>query len=169
MKNKRLLLLLTGLAIALVINSCKKDAQSPIASLFTVGTWQLASVQTFNYLGNTLTSSQTSTDTCITTQFFNFNKDNTCTYTNFDCISQTSPTAKWSLTPNQLFLVSEVVCKDTSKAGNSQPFINAQIINLGNYSLVLQTGDIQPNYSLTKPRTIVQYGFIRQKLSGSTP
>ena len=167
MKNKRLLLLLTGLVTAFVINSCKKDNQSAISALFTGGTWQLASVQTFNYTGNTLTSTLASTDSCITTQFFTFHTDNTCSYTNFDCLSQTSPGAKWSLAPNQLYLMSEVVCKDTSAAGTSQPFIYAQIINLGDNSLVLRTGDVQPNYSLTKLRKIVQYGFIRQKVAGT--
>jgi hypothetical protein len=167
MNNKRLFLLVTGLAIALVINSCKKSGQNPIESLFTGGTWQLASVQVSNYIGNTLVSSQTLTDSCKATQFFTFNSDNTCTYTNFDCINQTSASAKWSLAPNQLFLMADVVCKDTSATGTSMPFIYAQIINLGNYSLVLNTGDIQPNFSLTKPRTIIQYGFIREKIVGT--
>lgn len=169
MKNNRLLLLLTGLIVALVINSCKKSGQNPIEALFTGGTWQLASVQIFNYTGNAQTSVQTLTDSCKTTQFFTFNKDNTCIYTNFDCITQTSTSAKWSLAPNQLFLMAEIVCKDTSATGTSQPFINAQIINLGQYSLVLNTGDIQPNYSLTKKRRIIQYGFIREKIAGATP
>jgi len=166
MKNKHLLLILTGLSVGLVINSCKKNGQNPIQTLFTGGTWQLASVQVYNYKGNTLVSTDTITDSCKSTQFFTFNKDNTCVYTNFDCISQTSASAKWSLTPNQLFLVAEAVCKDTSAKGSSMPFIYSQIINLGNYSLVLQTGDIQPNFSLTKPRQIIQYGFIRQKIAG---
>jgi hypothetical protein len=167
MKKRRFLLFLTGLIIASVINSCKKSGQNPIEALFTGGTWQLASVQVFNYIGNAQTSVQTFTDSCKTTQFFTFSKDNTCVYTNFDCITQTSASAKWSLAPNQLYLISEVVCKDTSAAGTSQPFINAQIINLGQYSLVLNTGDIQPNYSLTKPRKIIQYGFIREKIAGT--
>jgi len=163
MKNKRLWLILTGLSIALVINSCKKNNVSAIQTLFTGGTWQLASVNVFNYTGNTLVSSQNLSDSCKMTQFFTFSTDNTCVYTNFDCITQTSASATWSLTPNQLFLIANVVCKDNSAAGTSKPFLYAQIINLGNYSLVLQTGDIQPNYSLTKPRKIIEYGFIRQK------
>ncbi len=169
MKQKRPLLLLMLVAIALVVNSCKKDSQSPIQALFSVGTWQLASVQVYNYIGNSQTSVQNFTDSCATTQFFTFNKNNTCTYTNFDCIPQTSTTAKWSLTPNQLYLVAEIVCKDSTKAGSSQPFINAQIINLGQYSMVLNTGDIQPNYSLTKHRQIIQYGFVREQITGTAP
>jgi hypothetical protein len=169
MKNRRLLLLLTGLTIALVINSCKKSGQTPIAALFTGGTWQLASVMAFNYTGNSLISTDTlNTDTtCHSTQFFTFNTDNTCTYTNFDCLTQTPPAAKWTLSQNQLFLTANVVCKDTTAAGSSMPFANAAIINLGQFSMILQTGDIQPNYSLTKKRRIVEYGFIRQKLAGA--
>jgi hypothetical protein len=171
MKNKRLFLLFMGLIITLIANSCKKTTQSPIQQLFTGGTWQLASVQAFNYTGNTLMSTDTlNTDTaCHSTQFFTFYTNNTCTYTNFDCIQQTPPTATWSLSQNQLFLTANVVCKDTSSAtGSSMPFAYAQIINLGQFSLVLLTGDIQPNYSLTKPRRVVQYGFIRQKLANGT-
>jgi hypothetical protein len=162
MKNKYLFMLISGLVIALMINSCKKTTQSPIAALFTGGRWQLASVLVFNYTGNTQTSTDTLNTSCTLNQFFTFNTNYTCTYTNFDCISQTPAAANWSLSANQLFLYANVVCKDTTAAGSSMPFANAQIINLGQFSLVLQTGDIQPNYSLTKPRRIVQYGFIRQ-------
>ena len=170
MKNKRFFLFLTGLVlVSLVVNSCKKDTQSPIKQLFTGGTWQLASVYAVNYIGNQAVSMDTlNTDTaCHATQFFTFNTNNTCTYTNFDCITQSPAAASWTLTPNQLFLETNIVCKDTTKVGSSMPFANAEIINLGQFSLVLLTGDIQPNYSLTKPRRTVQYGFIRQKLAGS--
>jgi hypothetical protein len=161
------LICLTG--IGLMVNSCKKQTQSPIQSLFTGGTWQLASVFAFNYIGNTQTTTDTlnADTTCHLTQFFTFNTNNTCTYTNFDCLTQTPAAASWTLTPNQLYLEANVVCKDTTKAGSSTPFSNAKIINLGQFSMVLQTGDIQPNYSLTQPRRIVQYGFVRQKVNGS--
>lgn len=163
MKKKHILLLSSILIICLVINSCKKDSQTPIQSLFTGATWQLASVLVNHYTGNTLISTDTLNTKCGLVQLFTFNKDNTCVYSNFDCITQTSASAKWSLTANQLYLSANVVCKDTSAAGTSMPFVNAQIQNLGHYSLVLQTGDVQPNYSLTKPRRIVVYGFINQK------
>jgi hypothetical protein len=169
MKNKRIFLLLTIVIISIVVNSCKKDSQGAIQSLFLGGTWQLASVLAFNYTGNTQTSIDTldNDTTCHSTQFFTFPTNNTCTYTNFDCITQTPPVASWSLSANQLFLMANVVCKDTTAAGSSMPFSNAAVINLGQFSMVLQTGDIAPNYSLTKKRRIVQYGFIRQKLAGS--
>ena len=164
MKNKRLLLVLTGIFIALVINSCKKGGQSPIQALFTGGQWQLSSVQVTYYTGNTVDSAVTFGIAC--TQDFIFNTNNTCTYSNFDCITQTTAAVPWSLAPNLLYLQTNMVCKDTSAAGNSMPFSNAAIINLGHFSLVLQTGDIQPNYSLTAKRKIFQWGFVRQKLNG---
>lgn len=164
MKKIRWLLILTGLIIAVVINSCKKSGQSPIETLFTGGQWQLASVQVTYYTGNTQDSTIAINAPCI--QDFIFNANNTCTYSNFDCITQTSAPAQWILTGNQLFLQTNMVCKDTTAAGSSMPFSNASIQTLGQFSLVLQTGDIQPNYSLTAKRKIIQWGFVRQKLNG---
>ena len=169
MKIKYAMFLTAALIAILVINSCKKDNQGSIQTLFTGGTWQLASVMAYNYIGNSQTSIDTLNSKCTLTQFFTFNKDNTCTYINFDCITQTTTNATWSLTPNQLILNAQVICKDTTAVKSSKPFENAQIINLGQFSLILQTGDIQPNYSLTKKRRIIQYGFVRQKLSAITP
>ncbi|HWZ01990.1 MAG TPA: hypothetical protein VNX40_00195 [Mucilaginibacter sp.] len=163
MKSKRALLIITGLLAALIINSCKKTTISPIQQLFSGGTWELASLQTTYYTGNTADSTVTDSSTCLTNQFFTFNTNYTCTYTNFDCITQTSAAATWSLTGNQLYLQAAVVCKDTTSAGSSTPFSYSQIENLGIYSMVLNTGDIQPNYSLTAKRKIMQWGFIRQK------
>jgi hypothetical protein len=168
MKRINLFLLLSGLMVTVLYNSCKKEGQSPIQGLFTSGSWQLASILVFNYTGNILISTDTLNTTCDSVQRFTFT-GNTCTYTNFDCIAQKSASATWTLSPNQLFLYANVVCKDTTKAGSSMPFTNAAIQNLGQFSLVLQTGDIQPNYSLTKPRRIMQYGFINIKALGTTP
>lgn len=162
MKIKYILPLLTGLVACTFFYSCKKTNQTSIHALFSGGRWQLASVTATYYTGNTQDSTKVLTDSCSTTQFFTFQSDNTCTYLNFDCIPQ-SPSGSWSLSPNQLFLYAQVVCRDTSAAHNSAPFSNAQIVNLGQYSMVLRTGDVQPNYSLTKKRRIIEYGFIRQK------
>ena len=151
--------------IIMLENSCKKTSQSPIQQLFTGGYWELASVYAYNYIGDSEISIDTldNDTTCHSTQVFTFNTNNTCTYTNFDCLTQTPSPATWTLTPNQLFLQADVTCKDTvaGGTGTSKPFSYCQIVNLGQFSLVLQTGDIQPNFSLTQPRRIVQYGFIR--------
>ncbi len=165
LKVKRLVLLLLILITGLVINSCKKNTVSPISSLFT-GKWQLASVIVTYYTGNTMDSTVTLNTSCLLSQVFTFNANNTCTYTNFDCLTQPTASGHWSLTQNQVYLQANVVCKDTTAAGSSMPFSNAQIYNLGQFSLVLNTGDIQPNYSLTKHRKVIQYGFINQKALG---
>jgi len=162
MKNKRTLLLLTGLIACIFFYSCKKTNQTSIHALFSGGRWQLASVIATYYTGNTQDSTKVLTDSCSTSQYFTFSADNTCTYINFDCITQ-SPTGSWALSPNQLFLYAQVICKDTSAAHSSAPFSNAQIQNLGQYSMVLRTGDVAPNYSINKKRRIIEYGFIRQK------
>jgi len=168
MKKTRWLLLLTVLIVALVINSCKKSGASPISALFTGGYWELASVQVTYYTGNSADSTITLDSACTLKQSFTFNANNTCTYTNFDCIQQTTAAAQWSLSSNQVFLMADVVCKDTSAAGSSMPFAYASIQTLGQFSLVLLTGDIQPNYSLTAKRKTIQYGFIRQKNADGT-
>jgi len=163
MKKKNLLLLFSCLLVGLIINSCKKDNQGTIAKLLVGGKWQLASVMQYNYIGSSLTSTDTLNTTCTSTQYFTFSSDNTCTYTNFDCLPQTSASASWALTSDQLHLQAAVVCKDTTAAGSSKPFADSQIINLGQYSMVLLTGDIQANYSLTAKRTQIQFGFVRVK------
>jgi len=163
MKIKYLLLLFTGLMIAIVINSCKKQNQVTIQTLFTGSSWQLASVLVTHYVGSTQLSTDTLNTKCNLTQLFTFNSNNTCTYTNFDCIQQSPASAQWSLSSDEVTLFADVVCKDTTAVGSSMPFANAEITNLGNYSLVLLTGDIATNYSLTAKRRIVQYGFVRVK------
>jgi hypothetical protein len=156
MKIKYILLLFTGLMIAMVINSCKKQNQVTIQTLFTGGSWQLASVLATHYVGNTMVSVDTLNTKCNLTQLFTFNSNNTCTYTNFDCIQQSTASAQWSLSTDEVTLFANVVCKDTTAVGSSTPFANA-------HSLVLLTGDIATNYSLTAKRRIVQYGFVRVK------
>lgn len=167
MKNKLPLIFIVGLvAINLLSNSCKKDNNSNIPHLLTSGVWQVASIQVYNFVGNTQVGNpDTLNDSCQKTQFFTFNTDNTCSYTNFDCLDQTTK-GNWTLTPNRLYFSSDMVAKDTIAGGKQStevPFSNTQIVNLGTYSLVLQTGDVEPNYSATKKRRVVRYGFIRQK------
>jgi hypothetical protein len=162
-KIKSPFLLLTGLVfMGLYINSCKKDNSGTIKTLFTGGSWQLANVTVYNYVGSNSTSYLLDT-ACTATQLFTFNINNTCTYTNFECITQKT-TGTWSLTTNQLNLLVNMMCADTL-AGNipstGQPFANALIMNLGQYSMVLETGDINTYYTATTKRKIIQYGFVR--------
>jgi hypothetical protein len=99
---------------------------------------------------------------CDTTQIFAFNADMTCTYSNFDC-KESTVTGKWSLSDTQLFLVADITYPAITTAGTTQPFINARIANLGDFSLVLETGDLQQYYTATDKRTIRRYGFTRIK------
>ncbi|MEO8884481.1 MAG: DUF5004 domain-containing protein [Mucilaginibacter sp.] len=162
MKNKTSLLFVLGLVlVGLLVNSCKKDNQGTIETLLTAGKWQLASVVATVYLGDATLSTTTLNTTCDTTQIFSFNTDNSCTYSNFDCIPQTS-SGRWSLSADKLTLSADMTCRDTTAVGTSKPFVAARIINLGQYSMVLDTGNIQ-TYDVTKPRTIVRYGFVHQK------
>jgi len=154
---------------SLFINSCKKDDQSNIPNLFSTGVWQLASVNVYHYIGDSQESVDTLNTNCDTTQLFTFNKDMTCTYTNFDCKVQPTAKGTWSLAEDKLYLHADIVCQDTIKAGkgSSKPFENAQVFNVGQFSLVLQTGDTQPYFTSTQVRTITRYGFIRQKTTSS--
>jgi hypothetical protein len=175
MKNKRILFLLAALVtISMVSNSCKKDAQTSIQALFTKGKWQLASVIKLRYLGAsqlTPVHSDTMNTTCDSTQIFTFTSNTTCSYTNFDCIPQKVTTGTWSLSKDQLFLMANITLADTLAGGKvnpaGQPFIYTQIVNLGQYSMVLQTGNIATYYTSTTKRTIIQYGFVHPASSGN--
>ena len=156
----RLLILCGFAAISLLVNSCKKSNQDYIQSLFVGGHWQLSSLEV-TYATGALTDSVVLRDTaCIFTQLFTFNADNTCSFTNFSCRQQTS-SGSWSLSPDKLFLHSAISVD--SSGVTIKPFTNAQIVNLGQYSLILQTGDLQTYYPATMKRIITRYGFVRVK------
>lgn len=178
----RILLFLFLIVAGLAVNSCKKESQNTLQTLLTNGQWQLASLQVTHYIGGAQTGLvDTIGADCLLPQFFKFNTDLTCSYTNFDCLDSAKATGHWALTQNQLFLNSDIVCRETvttrdsTAAGSDtsnltsptgfvsiKPFSTCRIINLGAHSLVLQTGDLQTFYQPNQKRTVVQYGFIRQ-------
>ncbi|WP_299501323.1 DUF5004 domain-containing protein [Mucilaginibacter sp.] len=165
MKTKIPFLFILGLLLINVLsNSCKKTQQNSVQTLFANGKWQLASVSATSFVGDTIKRIDTLNTLCDTTQLFTFNIDNTCTYTNFDCLHQPTASGHWLLSSDQLSISSDMVCKDTTAAGSSKPFASAKIENVGDYSLVLLTGDI-PNHTSTTKRRVIRYGFIRQKAS----
>src|ERR1700761_3791972 len=115
MKNKIPLLFVLGLILINVLsNSCKKDKQTSIQVLLTNGTWQLASVYQAYLVGDTLKREDTLNTLCDTTQLFTFKSDNSCTYTNFNCLHQPVASGHWSLSSDQLYLSSDMICKDTT-------------------------------------------------------
>lgn len=163
MKKKRLYILIPALILTgLFINSCKKTLDSDIPDLLVEGPWQLSSVRVTVNRGDTVKLDTTFAIDC--NQIFTFNSDKTCTYTNFDCLEQTTK-GDWELVGNRLFLVSNIVCRDTSDTGTSKPFTYCSISTLGRYSMVLLTGDFI-NYNNSALRRVVRYGFVRQKATG---
>lgn len=163
MKNVPFIFILCLLALSVLCNSCKKITQSSIESLFSKGSWELSTVIVTVSVGTNRESEDTLNTTCDKKQIFTFSDDHTCTYTNFHCQAQPVALGSWSLSQDQLYLKSDIVCQDTL-TGTSKPFENAQIESLGQYGMVLVTGDIQ-NYSATQRRTVRRYGFVRQKVA----
>ena len=162
MKRKHWLLFLLGIVVTgVIVNGCKKNNETTVPVLFTQGKWQLASVLV-TITNGSITTIDTLNTTCDSTQVFTFNTNNTCTYTNFDCKPQVS-SGSWSLSQDQLTLIANMTCKDTTAAGTSKPFLNAQIVNMGQYSMVLQTGDYNVIPTTTNSTRTVRWGFVRQK------
>jgi hypothetical protein len=162
MKFKFPLFILCGFVlIGLMTNSCKKSNQDYIQTLFVGGHWQLSNMQVSYYTGAAQDSVILMDTACTFTQQFTFNADNTCTFTNYSCKPQPTATGTWSLSTDKLFLNSNISVD--SSGVKVIPFKNAQIVNLGQYSLVLQTGDLETYYPPDMKRIITRYGFVRQK------
>jgi len=161
MKNKNILFFLIALVVTgTVINSCKKEEDSKnIKPLFTNGSWQLSSVMVFNYVGSNGEKTDTLSTTCGSSQLFTFNSNGTCTYTNFNCQS-TPHSGNWSLSDDGLVMFSNIILDSIPGGKNNQPFTYSKIINIGNYSMVLQTCDVATYFTATTKRKIVQFGFI---------
>jgi hypothetical protein len=147
------LLLFIIAAVVLVSNSCKKDNGDQLSYFLTNGTWSLASQQVFHYVGDNLMKTDTITLAC--TQKLTFNSNNTALYQNYKC-NNSSGTGEWNITTDNLTIQSPIII------GTDTLFKNSQIVNLGQYSLVLQTGSISPYYTSKTVRTITRYGFIHQ-------
>lgn len=163
MKKGTALFLLPVLAmLVLIANSCKKDNSGTVENLLSRGTWQLASVMRYNYIGGTNVSTDTLNTKCGLTQTFTFTSDYNCTFRNFSCIDQVA-TGQWKLSDDKLSLISSLSAKDTLAGASvsAKPFINARIVNLGQYSLIIETGDLSSYYLSTDKRHIKRYGFVR--------
>lgn len=151
--------------VILVANSCKKDNQDSLTNFLTVSPWQLASVQVSTYVGSSLIETDTLNTTCLLKQTFTFGADKSCSYQNFLC-SDTTNKGSWTLSNDKLTLQAAMACRDTTLIGGrdtiSNPFENAQIVSLGSYSLVLQTGNVNQYYTSTQTRVIRRWGFVHQ-------
>jgi len=148
----------------MLFNSCKKDSSDSVAYFLTYGPWTLASVQVFHYVGDTQVKTDTLNTSCNVKQTFTFNSDNSCAYVNYHCITQNS-SGNWNIGSDNLTLTCNLPAQDTSKNTTVpvKAFQTALIDNLGQYSLVLKTGDIQTFYKSTTVRTITRYGFVHSQ------
>lgn len=148
------------------ISSCKKENQNTLNSFLTDnGPWQLASLRVETLHNDTSKRFDTLNVSCQRKQSFTFDAGGTCTYNYFDCLDQVSQ-GTWTMNAGDIVtLSSNMICKDTTKAGTSTPFAQLQIINLGRNSLVFQ--DVKTDTLRTSPRLVLRrrvtrYGFIHQ-------
>ena len=149
-----------------LVSSCKKADQTSYVNVFLAGgrPWQLASRQESLYHGDTLKRTDTLNRACALNQVFDFDNDGTCIYENFDCINQTVK-GTWQISPEDQppVLRSNMMVKDSSAAGNSQPFALTKIINLGQNSLVLEStirDTLRKKPNVVFKYTVTRYAFI---------
>lgn len=158
LKNTKLLFL-AMLFTVFAANSCKKDStQTSISTFLTRSEWNLALTQRFKYVNESLVKTDTLQSACTLNQRLLFKTDNTYTFSNFNC--QTSNVnSTWSFTPDLLYLNLNSEISQTSSSKDKKQTA-ARIINLGQYSLVFDAGDV--NIAHTKIDTVViyRYGFI---------
>lgn len=155
MKKLYFLFLLAMLFTCLTINSCKKSDQTSITDFLTQRPWKLALKQRLAYVNNSLVKTDTLESTCKLSQTLTFNTNKNYTYQNFACTNGTV-SAPWSITPDYLYLnLNSVISINSAKAQNV-----ARIINLGQYSLVFDAGDINIIHKPTDSVIVFRYGFI---------
>lgn len=160
MIRKSKLLFLFILLIAFTVNSCKKDdSKTSLTTFLTRLPWKLALKQRFVYVNSALVKTDTLENACSLTQRLTFNTD-TYTYENFACTANNKINKSWSFTNDNLYLNLNSVISVYSKT-NAQSV--ARIINLGQYSLVFDAGDIyttNTTHLATDSVIVYRYGFI---------
>lgn len=163
-KHPKFLSLLFLLLVCCSFYTCKKDEQSSVSSFLTQGTWSLALTQRFQYVNQALIKTDTVNIGCPLDQKLTFNKDNTFTFTNYNCKTG-NLNGKWNFSTDMLYLnTDQVITINTQKKQNP-----AHIINLGQYSLIFDAGDVyvygnaNTAYSKTDTAVIYRYGFIHSR------
>lgn len=159
MTRKNKLIFLCTLVIAFTANSCKKDdTKTSITEFLTRKPWKLALKQRFAYVDNVLVKTDTLESNCNLTQTLTFKTDNTYTYTNYACTPDTI-SSTWALTYHNLYLnLNSIISVNSKKEENI-----ARIVNLGQYSLSFDTGDVSTGTVITNTSDSVivfRYGFI---------
>lgn len=162
MKIKYNYILLCLVISSLLTSACKKDKNTAVDSFLTNGAWQLANLQQFTYLGSVLQKTDTINKKCVINQTITFNTDKSSTYSgNFQCNNQ-SAKGNWNLIKKDTIrLQSDLSLKDSTNQ-LTQPFRDSRVVNLGQYSLVMETGDIGAIFSSRQVRKILRYSFVHK-------
>ncbi|MGI4806224.1 MAG: hypothetical protein ACRYFL_15770 [Janthinobacterium lividum] len=164
MTKKLPLLFLLLLLVSLTINSCKKEDQVSLTVFLTQKPWKLALKQRLAYVNNALVKTDTLESACKLSQTLTFNS-NTYTYQNYACATA-SVNAPWSFTSDYLYLnLNSIISVTTPSVTTASVIIPskrnvARIINLGQYSLVFDAGDINTVHTITDSVIVYRYGFI---------
>ena len=159
MTRKSKLLLLLILVIAFAANSCKKDeTKTSITTFLTRAPWKFALKQRFAYVDNVLVKTDTIEENCNLTQTLTFKADNTYTYVNYACTPDTI-SSTWSLAYNNVYIyLNSQISYNSDQKENI-----ARFVNLGQYSLSFDAGDVSTGTVTTKTGDSVivyRYGFI---------
>lgn len=148
-----------------IISSCNKGDEASAIDSFLLdrdGKWQLASLRIETLHGDTSVRRDTLNTSCKFTQTFTFKADGTCQYDYYSCLDQKT-TGSWQLiSGDSVVLRAPMIVKDTTAKGTATPFRNAQVLNLGQNSLILQVVATDTLYRvpLVLRRRITRYGFI---------
>ncbi|MGI4752068.1 MAG: hypothetical protein ACRYFB_15650 [Janthinobacterium lividum] len=155
MTKKLYFLILPALLICFAINSCKKNDQASLSDFLTQKPWKLALKQRLAYVNSALVKTDTLENACKLSQTLTFNSNHNYTYQNYSCASG-NINAAWSFTSDYLYLnLNSIISINSAKVQNV-----ARVINLGQYSLVFDAGDINTIHKTTDSVIVFRYGFI---------
>ncbi len=160
MKKLQFLFFLAILFFCLAINSCKKSDQTSITDFLTQRPWKLALKQRLVYINNSLVRTDTLENACKLSQTLTFNTNKNYTYQNFACANG-AINAPWTFTSDYLYLNLNSKISVTSATSTVPSRQNvARIINLGQYSLIFDVGDVNTVHKTTDSVIVFRYGFI---------
>lgn len=159
-KKPKIFFLPILLLLCFSVNSCKKNDLVSIKDFLTRQPWKLALKQRLAYVNNALVKTDTLENNCKLGQTLNFNNNGNYSYQNYKCTNG-SINAAWSFTPDNLYLNLNSAISTTTPTITTPSKQNvARIINLGQYSLIFDAGDV--NIARKAPDSVIiyRYGFI---------
>lgn len=159
-KKLHLFFLPAILLACIAFNSCKKNDQASLTDFLTQKPWKLALKQRLVYINSALVKTDTLESACKLSQTLTFNRNGNYTYQNYACTTG-NINAAWSFTSDYLYLNLNSVISVTSPTSVVPSKQNvARIINLGQYSLIFDAGDINTVHKITDSVIVFRYGFI---------